>query len=252
MPFPSFIVTLKWQYKYLILHKQALFSSGGSFSSLSVTLEGNNGVVVGLYVLVLWWSERCSRDLPAAFQIAHEVKQRLMAGLVPSAQGQDQGPLQNILKVTRWSVIVVIDLYVSLWHYCVDPSSPSHQSAGASEACKENMAPSPTTQTQRPQPVQTHNFLAIIFANHNSFVIRITLQMENTIKKKNIKVFLKKKIIYLVRCWKLRVKKLQAQLKPFFKAWKCSFRAQSVAATAARKHLPWNKTLSLKSDIYIS
>lgn len=133
--FPSFIVTLNWQYKYLILHKQALYSSGGRFSSLSVTLEGNNGAVVGLYVLVLWWSERCSRDLPAAFQIAHEVKRRLMTGSVPSTRGQDQGPLQNILKVTQWSVIVVIVLYASLWHYCVNPSSPSHQSAGASEAC---------------------------------------------------------------------------------------------------------------------
>lgn len=135
MPFPSFIVTLNWQYTvYTWSCTNRLYSSGGSFSSLSVTLEEENGVVVGLYVLVLWWNVRCSRDLPAAFQIAHEVKQRLMAGSVPSAQGQDQGPLQNILKATQWSVIVVIVLYVSLWHYCVNPSSPSNQSAGASEA----------------------------------------------------------------------------------------------------------------------
>lgn len=153
---------------------------------LSVTLRGNNGLVVGLYVLVLWWSERCSRDLLAAFQIAHEVKQRLMAGSVPSAQGQDQGPLQNILKVTQWSRIVLIVLYLSLWHYCVNPSSASHQSAGASEACGRKMW------HQVPQlklKDQAHNLLAIIFARHYNFVILITFQMENMINYINTNVF---------------------------------------------------------------
>lgn len=70
-----------------------------------LTWEGSSGVAVGLYALVLWWSERCSRGLPGAFQTVREGKRTLMAGSVPSAPGQDQGPLQNFLKVTRWGKV---------------------------------------------------------------------------------------------------------------------------------------------------
>lgn len=215
MSFPSFIVTLNWQYKYLILHKQALYSSGGRFSSLPVTLEGNSGVVVGLYVLVLWWSERCSRDLPAAFQIAHEVKRRLMAESVPSAQGQDQGPLQSILKVTRWSVIDVIVFYVSLWHYWVNPSSPSHQSAGASKACVRKIW------HQVPQlKLKDQSYSPSPQPFCSSFVILITLQMENMIKKISTQRCFFFLIVYLIRCWKLRVLKTASTTKTFLQSLK--------------------------------